>query len=278
MRILYFSDVHIEIRESQTRFPWTEIYPLDLGPDLTEFAGAVDLAVLAGDIGTIRPRNGVSTLGYAEQVATFLRCAVVLIPGNHEYYRGDFDVDRADLLAAKVPGVTALDRGEAFFTYPAGILRVLGATLWTDYKCLGNQDLGMFEARRTINDHRAIRRRGDAAPFLPIDALEEHELSRDWLKRKLAEPHAGRTLVVTHHVAHSAARHPGYGMNNLAPAFYSDCDDLIMAAADAGVVGWIVGHHHWTHQIEVGAVRLLSAQPGYPGEQTNWSGPGIIEF
>jgi hypothetical protein len=50
-------------------------------------------------------------------------------------------------------------------------------------------------------------------------------------------------------------------MNNLAPAFYSDCDDLIMAAADAGAVGWVVGHHHWTHQIEVGGVRLLSRSP-----------------
>jgi hypothetical protein len=89
VRIVYLSDIHIEIRESHTRFPWTETYPLDLGPDLTEFAGGVDLAVLAGDTGTIRPRNGVSTLGYAEQVAAFLRCAVVLIPGNHEFRQTD---------------------------------------------------------------------------------------------------------------------------------------------------------------------------------------------
>jgi hypothetical protein len=279
MRILYFSDVHIEIRESQSRFPWTEIYPLDLGPDLSEFVGSVDLAILAGDIGTIRPRNGVTVLGYAEQVGAFLRCPVVLIPGNHEFYgSSDFDADRAKLLAAKAPGVTALDRGEAFFPHHAGALRVLGATLWTDYKCLGNQDLGMFEARRTINDHRAIRRHGGAAPFLPIDALAEHQFSREWLKTKLVERNVGPTLIVTHHVPHSAAAHPGHGMNNLAPAFYSDCDDLIAAAADASVVGWVFGHHHWTHQVEVGGVRLLSAQPGYPGEQTNWRGPGILEI
>jgi hypothetical protein len=278
VKILYFSDVHIEIRESRSRCSWTEIYPLDLGPNLSDFVGGVDLAVLAGDIGTVRPKNGVTVLGYAEQVAAYLRCAVVLIPGNHEFYgSSDFDVDCARLLAARVPGVTALDRGEAFFPHPAGSLRILGAILWTDYKCLGNQDLGMFEARRTINDHRAIRRRGGTAPFLPIDALREHQLSRNWLMAKLAEPHAGATLVVTHHVPHTGARHPRHGLDNLAPAFYSDCDDLITAAANAGIVGWAFGHHHWTHQVEVGGVRLLSAQPGYPGEQTNWTGPGLVE-
>ena len=31
MRILYFSDVHIEIRMEGSRTPWTDIYPLDLG-------------------------------------------------------------------------------------------------------------------------------------------------------------------------------------------------------------------------------------------------------
>jgi RES domain len=181
------------------------------------------------------------------------------------------------LLSARTSRVTALDRGEAFFPHPSGRLRVLGATLWTDYKCMGNQELGMFEAWRTINDHRAIRR-ASGQVFLPTDALEEHEHSRAWLAEKLAEPHEGPTLIVTHHVPHSAARHPRYGMNTISPAFLSDCDELIDAAAAIKAVGWIFGHHHWTHTVEVCGVRLLSAQPGYPGEQTNWTGPGILEI
>ena len=277
MKILFFSDVHIEIRADDSRVPWTEIYPLDLGPALSAFVGAVDLVVLAGDIGTIRPRDKVSTVGYAEQVAAYLRCPVVIVPGNHEYYRGCFEDDRDSLIATKVPGVTALDRGEIFVPFQGRSLRVLGATLWTDYAVLGDPRRAMLDAVLSLNDHRLIRRR-DGSTFMPDDALAEHRLSRKWLADRLAEPHVGPTLVVTHHVPHSAARHPAYGANALSPAFCSDCDDLIAAAGAAQVVGWIFGHHHWCHQIEKGGVRLLSAQPGYPGEHTGWSGPGILEI
>jgi hypothetical protein len=273
MRILYFSDVHIEIRMEHSRTPWTDIYPLDLGPDLAEFVGQVELAVVAGDIGTIRPRDGVSALGYAGQVAVLLGCPVVLVPGNHEYYGGSFDIDRTALLAAKAPGVTALDRGEALFPHAAGGLRVLGATLWTDYKCMGDQEAEMFEAWRTMNDHRVIRRE-DGQVFEPADALREHELSRAWLARKLAEPHEGPTLIVTHHVPHQVAAHPRHGLNPSSPAFLSNCDDLIEAAVRINAVGWIFGHHHWSQTADVGGLRLFSAQPGYPGERTNWHGPG----
>jgi len=277
MRITYFSDLHVEIRTGVPRKSWTSMYPLDLGPDLSDIVGKVDLAVLAGDIGTIRPRGNVRVLDYAEQVAAFLGCPVVLIPGNHEYYHGEFDADRATLLSGNPAGVIALDRGEAFFPHATRQLRVLGATLWTDYQCTGDQELAMFEAWRSMNDHRVIRRAGGQA-FLPIDALEEHKRSRAWLAGKLAEPHDGPTLIVTHHVPHCAARHPWFGVNSVSPAFLSDCDELIRAAAAIKTAGWIFGHHHWTHTVEVAGLQLLSAQLGYPGERTNWKGPGMLEI
>jgi hypothetical protein len=125
MRILYFSDVHLEVRERQAPSSWTGVLPLGFGPDLSAFVGRVDLLVLAGDIGRLRSTRNVSPLSYAQQAAAFLGCRVILVPGNHEYYRGSFDGDRAALLAAEIPDVTVLDRGEARI----GALRVLGATL-----------------------------------------------------------------------------------------------------------------------------------------------------
>lgn len=276
-KILYFSDIHIEIREKEGRYGWTDAWPLDLGPDLTGFAGTADLVVLAGDIGRMRSRRDVSTLHYAEQVADYLGCPAVVVPGNHEYYRGSFDDEREALLAARVAGVTVLDRGEAQYAFASGALRVLGATLWTDYAVLGDPGQSMLEAEQTIEDHRLITRRG-GNPFLPRDALAEHRLSRAWLAQRLAEPHDGPTLVVTHHVPHSAARNPAYGTTFLSPAFDSDCDDLIAAAANANAVAWIFGHHHWSQEVDVGGVRLVSAQLGYPGEQTRWNGPGILRL
>ncbi len=113
MRILYFSDVHLEVRERQAPSSWTGVLPLGFGPGLSAFIGRVDLLVLAGDIGRLRSTRNVSPLSYAQQAAAFLGCRVILVPGNHEYYRGSFDGDRAALLAAEIPGVTVLDRGEA---------------------------------------------------------------------------------------------------------------------------------------------------------------------
>ena len=274
-RVLYFSDVHVEIREKAGRGGWTDLLPLDLGPDLRGFVGRADLLVLAGDIGRMRSQRDVSTLRYAEQAARLLGCPTVVVPGNHEYYRGSFDEERAALLAARVDDVTVLDRGEARYAIAGRTLRVLGATLWTDYAANGDPAQAMRLAQDKIVDHRLITRRG-GAPFLPQDALAEHRLSRAWLAARLAEPHDGPTLVVTHHVPHSAARHPGFGVTPLSPAFHSDCDELIDAAARARVAAWIFGHHHWSHELELRGVRLASAQPGYPGEATGWAGPRLL--
>src|SRR3954471_21952018 len=160
MRVLYFSDVHIEIRVRDASAPWCGMLPLGYGPDLSLFAEAVDLLVLAGDIGRVRSTRNVSPLTYAEQAADFLGCRVILVPGNHEYYRGSFDEDRAALLTAQLPGVTVLDRGEALIAPGSTRLRVLGATLWTDYAALGDRDAAMDAAEREIHDHRLIRRHG----------------------------------------------------------------------------------------------------------------------
>lgn len=84
--------------------------------------------------------------------------------------------------------------------------------------------------------------------------------------------------MVTHHVPHSVARHPAFGVNLLSGAFYSDCTDLIEAAAKAKVSGWIFGHHHWCMKVKAGEVRLVSTQPGYPRERTGWKGPGILNI
>ena len=275
--IVYFSDIHIEIREKAGGLGWTDLMPLDLGPDLRELAEKADLLVLAGDVGRMRSRRDVSTLRYAEQAARLLGCPAVVVPGNHEYYRGSFDEERAALLAARADGVTVLDRGEARYAIAGSTLRVLGATLWTDYAANGDAAAAMRLAQEKIEDHRLIARRG-GAPFLPQDALDEHRLSRAWLAARLAEAHDGPTLVVTHHVPHSAARHPRFGVTPLSPAFYSDCDELIDAAARARVAAWIFGHHHWSHELELRGVRLASAQTGYPGEATGWAGPGALSL
>lgn len=248
--------------------------PLGLGPDLTGLVDKADLLILAGDIGRVSTSRNVSTLSYAEQAADFLGCPAVVVPGNHEYYRGIFERERKFLLEADIPNVTILDRGEAY--YIDGSLRILGTTLWTDYAVLGNRVQAMQEAQSQMPDHRLISNQ-DGSQFSPQNALSEHNKSRTWLTKKLTDDYEGKTLIVTHHAPHSSAAHP-MGTTPLSPAFNSDCDDLIAAAANANVIAWIFGHHHWSQALDVGGVRLLSAQLGYPNEDTTWHGPGILSF
>lgn len=282
MRILYFSDIHCEVTESMTRLHgWTRCYPLSLGPDLTPFVHGeedkIDACILAGDIATVRERRGVSTLIYAEQVADMLACPVFVIPGNHEYYGGCFEEDRSALRLTEVPGVTVLDRDEGVVTKGDQKLRILGATLWTDYKVTGNQTLALLDAAANLNDHQMIQfERSTPRRFAPQHALAEHERSREWLAEKLAEPFDGATVIATHHCPHSQAGHALFAPNRLSPCFQSDCDDTLELAAKAGVKGWIYGHHHWSQTIEVNGVPTMSAQMGYPRERSNWSGPGVL--
>jgi hypothetical protein len=78
MRVLYFSDIHVEVRERGGSAPWTPTLPLGFGPDLSSHVGGVELLVLAGDVGRIQSSRNVSPLAYAEQTAAFLDCRVIL--------------------------------------------------------------------------------------------------------------------------------------------------------------------------------------------------------
>lgn len=279
-RILYFSDIHLEFRARQSAIwsGWTDLYPLRLGPDVTEWIGAIDLAVLAGDVGVCDSASDLCVLRYAEQLSAFLEAPVVFVPGNHSYYGTEFPAARQQFLGSNRNGVTVLDRGLASFDSSDGPVRVLGATLWTDYELLGHKEEAMKRAQYSISDHRLITMPG-GRPFLPADAADEHRLSRAWLAEKLQEPATGKTIVVTHHVPHPSVGNPRFTATDpLAPAFQSDCGDLLEAAEAANVSAWIFGHHHACVDAKVLGVRLLSAQWGYPREETGWKGPGTLEI
>lgn len=115
MKVRVLSDLHLECNE----------------PDAIPHAHA-DLVVLAGDI-----HNHAEGLRWAAQ--TFDPGApVVYVPGNHEYYDGEFGA----LEAAMRDAAAALDHvhylNNDVYVDPAGRFRVLGTTLWTDFELFGS--------------------------------------------------------------------------------------------------------------------------------------------
>ena len=126
MRIQLLSDLHLEV--DPTFRP--------------EFDPASDLLVLAGDIGA-RPDTPMASHGAKDFCLTRFSPAlgnwpvpVLYVPGNHEYDGQDFDECREALRdTAEQLGIQWLD-GQSLVI--RGV-RFVGATLWSDFDCFGDQ-------------------------------------------------------------------------------------------------------------------------------------------
>lgn len=295
MKILYFSDIHLEFLMHETllvaRGSWTHIapFPLGLGPDLRPFKGNVDVVVLAGDIG--RFVDGISTGGptdYVARLADYMEVPVIFVAGNHEFY-GCQDMnawlshirdaspihDNVEILENRVVTI--------------GGVRFIGATLWTDYRVMGWEYAAdcMSAAERYMADHRgAIRKvgaNGGKKNFTTKDARQLCLDSASFIQSELERNESIPTVIVTHHIpiTFSETINPHFPkIDATTSGFMSHMPKLVELASDKGTKAWIFGHHHWSLQSEAYGVKLLSAQRGYEHvkENANWCGPQILEI
>src|SRR5262249_18416815 len=85
---------------------------------------------------------------------------VVYVPGNHEYYDGEFGALEAAMrdAAASIDNVHYLNN--ATLVDPRGHWRVLGTTLWTDFDLYGADDdsraTSIAAAERVMLDYRGL--------------------------------------------------------------------------------------------------------------------------
>jgi Icc-related predicted phosphoesterase len=235
MRIQIASDLHLEfLRQS---FPdYRVIEPAD-----------ADVLVLAGDIHN-------STAGI--EAFKDWPVPVIYVHGNHEAYGITHfaSLTPASRTCAASSNVRYLECEELILE---GV-RFLGCCLWTDY-CLqpGMQSTAMETANRTLKDYEAILKQ-PGEHFAARDALAIHIESRAWLAKKLDEPFAGPTVVITHHGPHPGSIHPKYAGNPVNPAFISDLTPLVEKASL-----WIHGHVHDSFDYAVGSARVVTNPRGY---------------
>ncbi len=200
MRLRLFSDLHLEMGAFDV-------------PEID-----ADAVILAGDIHT-----GTNGLDFA---ASFAPMPVIYVAGNHEYYRHAIPKLTDKLTAAcKGTNVTFLERRECV---AAGV-RILGATLWTDFGLLGDEVRlqSMEIAREHMTDFRLIRRSPRFSKLAPADTVLFHRTTVSWLRKQLHQEFDGPTVVVTHHAPHVAAQPEEYVGSDLSPAFVSDLSALI---------------------------------------------------
>ncbi len=271
MRIQLLSDLHLEIDPSFVPQP----------------AADADLLVLAGDIGGQGRGDGRGSKLGADDPYGLVRFAprlghwptpVLYVPGNHEYDGADLDVIHRALQAecARL-GITWLDRTVQVID---GV-RFIGSTLWTDFASLSQRpdhlpdamtyNLNMREKcyrAASYALHTAATTRGGQ----PFDAPAVAALSvehQTWLRRALASPFAGKTVVVTHFAPSLKSADPRYGLTPGTAGFCSALDDLV-ANADF----WLHGHLHCRVDYKIENCRVVANPLGVAkrGEQDGFDG------
>lgn len=217
-----------------------------------------DVVILAGDIA--RPKDAVAWARGFDR-------PVLYVPGNHEFYGGSIDGTLAELrqLCAGT-NVTLLERDEIVLD---GV-RFLGTTLWTDFSVQGDgatRDAAMLLAQALVRDFSRIRRQVAAPdPFTPADSVALFDAQSAWLNERLDRPHAGPTVVITHHAPSPRSIHPRFAGSPVNPAFVSEAGHLF-GGERAGL--WIHGHTHDTFDYVESGTRVLCNPRGYAKNGVN---------
>lgn len=246
MRLHVLSDLHLE-RGAPT--PATE---------------SADVLVLAGDID-----NGTRAIDRAEALGAGR--PVLFVAGNHEYYGHGIDaLDQTLRSQAQGRGVRVLQNDEVILD---GV-RFLGGTLWSDFDFAGvaERERSMMLCSRLVNDFQLIRG-ADGAPFTPEAARARHLAARAWLSERLAEPHDGPTVVITHHAPVIRQRPERSVLRALAGAFASDLSGLM---GGERTPLWIFGHTHVSADLDVAGTRVISNPRGYPEEAVAGYDEGLV--
>ena len=224
-----------------------------------------DVVVLAGDIGL-----GTAGVRLARQWSDGR--PVLFVAGNHEYYRHALPALTSELRAAAAGStVHVLENDELVLD---GV-RFLGCTLWSDFLAAGEDELqrSMAICARLLNDYEVITWSEEGRTLQPRDTRALHVASRRWLAERLAVPHDGPTVVITHHAPLVRLHPPSPTHRALVGAFASDLTGLMTGdRADL----WIYGHLHRTADLEVEGTHLISNPRGYPHEPVEAFDPGLV--
>ena len=296
MKLQLLSDLHLEANPAYSAQP----------------AAGADLLVLAGDIGSYQVRRdgsvmqepdwGLQRFSPLPQYAGW-PVPVVYVPGNHEYDALDVDEAHAALrTTCERLGIHWLERA----VWVQGDVRLIGTTLWADYDALAEVKppakpvirskaarpgpVPLTAAPADPLTHRLRQRekafraanfylhkmQGQRAGAL-FDAAAMRELALEcqaWLADALAQPFAGRTVVVTHFAPTLHSADPRYGLSPGTAGFCNALDHLL-PQADL----WLHGHLHCPQDMQVGRCRIVANPLGYAAknEQLAFQPATLIE-
>lgn len=231
MIIRYLSDLHLEFG------------------NLREEPKPADVLILAGDI-TIK--NRVEWVNI--QANRFNH--VIMIMGNHEFYRQNLDNTFRKTQENLDPKVHLLQNESVTID---GVT-FHGTTLWTD---MNNGDpMTYLEANGGMNDFRLVRADNGTSRFSAERSHKEHNVARVFLNESIQEG----DVVITHHAPTMLSIADEFRGQRLNGAYASDLSDIMF---DRKPALWFHGHVHNTFDYMIGDTRVLCNPRGYEGHELN---------
>ncbi len=191
---------------------------------------------------------------------------VMLVLGNHDYY-GNTIADALTKARERSDGhnIHILEND----TLAIDQIRIIGATLWTDYQIpWGVEDelplperaqAAVYFCRREMLDFREIHGSPpfpDGMPRLITsrEIIARHVESKGFILTEMAKPWNGKTIVMTHHAPSPRSLLKQYQGRAANAAFASNLTDVILSGQPDI---WVHGHIHHFHDYIEGATRVI---------------------
>jgi len=235
MKIRLLSDLHTEFRMPYKTHA------------ISEYRGE-DVLVLAGDIAS----GSTNTMDVIKHFLNLGFPEIVYVPGNHEYYGGDFDDFNTKMAdkCAKLDRVHFLNPG----TVTIKDVKFVGGTLWTNF---ADNPFSQSAAKRGINDFRVIK------GFDVNRCAQTYYQHLDYIKDQYEQRGDSKVVVVTHFLPARECIAPRFrGANLLNDYFANDLGEYISNMTDTV---WLFGHTHDSTDILLGDTRVVANPHGYYG-------------
>ena len=257
----------------------SDLHATDLEPFRSDrlLIPEADICICAGDIS-----NSVElSIEYlARHISPHMPIVAVL--GNHDCYGSTIDASVRTATQHQLNSRVLILENE---TVVVGDVRIIGATLWTDFEIehgvaggelplADRQALAIGYCRRSLLDFHAISlsdRYSDGMPgvLTANELIARHTISREFIRSELAKVFPGKTVVLSHHAPSPRSLHPRSKGRPTNAAFASDLSDLIhQGRPDV----WIHGHIHHFLDYHERQTRVLCNPRGYRHE---WNDTGF---
>lgn len=241
MKIQYASDLHLEFPQNKEFIKANPLVP------------SGDVLVLAGDIVPF------AIMDKFEDFFSYVSDnfhTTYWLPGNHEYYHFDASTKSGVLFENIKSNVFLINNT----TVVHENTRLIFSTLWSNIT-----PANQWQIESGLSDFQVIKYNGSRLSSRWYNQL--HDDSLNFITQEIQDSHAGKSIVITHHVPTFLNYPPQYKGDVLNEAFAVELFDLIESSS---IDYWIYGHHHFnTADFKIGNTLLLTNQLGYVHQKEN---------